>query len=157
MTMSVGATILVAKTAFEIRKIAVKTVDKTMDIRNGMVERECEWERVKVEGQIARDILSAETENEINSKKRKIESMKAEGEYKINLLNEKGNIKIKKIESDYERKKDENNHIKEMAKIEKNQIKEMKKIQNEHERNLLKQKNESKKINVEIDKNIINK
>ena len=30
------------------------------------------------------------------NKKRKIESMKAEGEYKINLLNEKGNIKIKK-------------------------------------------------------------
>ena len=60
------------------------------------MERKDEREREKVEGQIARDKLSAETENEINIEKRKIESMKAEGEYKINLLNEKGNIKIKK-------------------------------------------------------------
>ena len=60
------------------------------------MERNDEREREKFEGQIARDKLSAETENEINIEKRKIESMKAEGEYKINLLNEKGNIKIKK-------------------------------------------------------------
>jgi hypothetical protein len=60
------------------------------------VERKDEREREKFEGQIERDKLSAETENEINSKKRKIESMKAEGEYEINLINEKGNIKIKK-------------------------------------------------------------
>ena len=121
-----------------------------------MVERKDEGERVKVEGQIERDILSAETESEINNKKRKIESMKAEGEYKINLLNEKGNIKIKKIESDNERKKDENNHKKEMTIIGKNQIKEMNKIQDEHEINLLKQNNESKKKNAEIDRNIKN-
>jgi hypothetical protein len=76
---------------------------------------------VEVEGQIQRDILNAKTENEIyNKKKRKIESMKAEGEYKINLLNEKGNIKIKKIELNNERKKDENNHKKDMTIIEKN-------------------------------------
>ena len=76
--------------------------------------------------------------------------MKAEGEYKINLLNEKGNIKIKKIESDNERKKDENNHKKEMTIIDKYQIK------NEYKINLLKLKNESKKINAEIDRNFIN-
>jgi hypothetical protein len=52
--------------------------------------------------------------------KRKIESMKAEGEYKLNLLNEKGNIKVKKIELNNERKKDENNHKKDMTIIEKN-------------------------------------
>ena len=94
--MNVWTAILVAKTAFEIGKKAVKTVVKAMDIRNGMVERKDEREREKVEGQIARDKLSAEIENEINIEKRKIESMKAEGEYKINLLNEKVNIKIKK-------------------------------------------------------------
>ena len=42
-----------------------------MDIINGMVKREDERERLEVEGQIARDILSDETENEINIEKMK--------------------------------------------------------------------------------------
>ena len=49
--------------------------------------------------------------------------MKAEGLYRINVLNEKRNIKIKNIESNNERKKDEKKHKKVMTIIEKNHIK----------------------------------
>ena len=53
--MNVWTAILVAKTAFEVGKKAVKTVGKAIDIRNGMAERKDEREREKVEGQIARE------------------------------------------------------------------------------------------------------
>lgn len=81
--------------------------------------------------------------------------MKAEGLNNINILNEKRNIKIKNIELNHERKNDEYNHKINMAIIEKNHIKGTKKFKDEHEINSSKQKNEIKKINVDIERNLI--
>jgi len=128
-----------------------KVSEKGLDIYGNHLENQDNIKKTKVEGEINKELKKIDNEKDIKMEELGIKKMIEKGKNEL----ETGKIDLEKMKITNERLKDEQNYNKEMKVIANNFKNDMHKLAKDHEINIMKQKDEIKKVDEEIERNLI--